>query len=88
MLLPLLAINLLCACAVLFSKRLMRDPCVLTALLIVTYYLLISGGPVAVGRYRHPAMPIISILAAYGIYRIAATGFREHWNCCGKKLAE
>lgn len=87
-LLPLLAINLLCACAVFFSKRLMRDPCILSALLIVTYYLLISGGPGSSGRFRHPAMPIISILAAYGICRIAATGFREHWNCCGKKLAE
>jgi 4-amino-4-deoxy-L-arabinose transferase-like glycosyltransferase len=83
-LLPLLALNLLCACAVLFSKRLMRDPCVLTALLIVTYYLLISGGPNALGRFRHPAMPIISILAGYGISRIAATRFRGHWDSCGK----
>jgi hypothetical protein len=75
-LLPLLAITLLCACVVLFSKRLMRDPCILTALLIATYYLLISGGPGASGRFRHPAMPIISILAGYGIYRIGATRLR------------
>jgi len=80
-LLPLLAINLVCACAVLFSKRLMRDPCILTALLIVTYYLLISGGPGASGRFRHPAMPIIAMLAGYGIYRIAATQLRR-WNSC------
>jgi Dolichyl-phosphate-mannose-protein mannosyltransferase len=87
-LLPLLSLNLLCACAVLFSKRLMRDPCVLTALLIVTYYLLISGGPVALGRFRHPAMPITSILAGYGICRIAATWFRGHRNSCRKTLSE
>jgi 4-amino-4-deoxy-L-arabinose transferase-like glycosyltransferase len=77
-LLPLLAIDLLCACAVLFSKRLMRDPCILTALLIAAYYLLISGGPGALGRFRHPAMPIISILAGCGITRIGAIRFRKH----------
>ena len=51
----------------------MRDPCILTALLIVTYYLLISGGPGASGRFRHPAMPIISILAGYGLF-----SYRSH----------
>jgi hypothetical protein len=71
-LLPLLAVNLLGACAVLFSRRLMRDPAVLTALLVVSYYLLISGGPAAHSRFRHPVMPIISILAAYGSSRIGA----------------
>ena len=83
-LLPLLALNLLCACAVLFSKRLMRDPCVLTALLIVVYYLLISGGPVGSSRFRHPAMPIISILAGYGISRIATSWFRGDGDSCLK----
>jgi hypothetical protein len=39
----LLVLKLLGACAVLFSERLMRDPAVLTAPLIVSYYLLISG---------------------------------------------
>ena len=53
-LLPLLAMNLLCACAVLFSMRLMRDPCILAALLIVSYYLLISGGPGASGEIPPP----------------------------------
>ncbi len=75
-LLPLLMFNLFCACAVLFSKRLMRDSCVLIALLIVTYYMLISGGPEALGRFRHPAMPIISVLAGYGVSRIAAIRLR------------
>jgi 4-amino-4-deoxy-L-arabinose transferase-like glycosyltransferase len=73
---PLLALNLLSACAVLFSKQLIRDPCVLGILLIVIYYLLISGGTNALGRFRHPTMPIISILAGYGISRIAATRVR------------
>lgn len=82
--LPLLVLNLLGACVVLFSKRLMRDPCVLTALLIGTYYLVISGGPAALARFRHPAMPIVSILAGYGIARISGTWFRGRWDCCDK----
>lgn len=66
-----LGMNLLCSLAVLSSGRLMRDPCILTALLIVAYYLLLTGGPVALGRFRHPAMPIICVLAGYGISRKA-----------------
>src|SRR6266851_1145082 len=66
-LLPMLLMYLSCACIVLFSKRLMWDPAILAALLIVSYYLAISGGPAALGRFRHPAMPIICVLAAYGL---------------------
>ena len=87
-LLPLLALNLLCACAVLFSKRLIRDPCVLTVLIIVIYYLLISGGPNALGRFRHPAMPFICILAGYGVSRIAAARFRGYRKFLQPKLSE
>ena len=85
-LLPLLALNLLCACAVLFSKRLMRDPCVLTSLLIVTYYIVISGGPAALGRFRHPVMPILSVLAGYGLFCFVAAHFREERAACTSEI--
>jgi len=79
-LLPLQLMYLSCACIVLFSKRLMFDPSNLAALLIVSYYLAISGGPAALGRFRHPAMPIICVLAAYGLClvlsRLRRTGSR------------
>jgi hypothetical protein len=68
LLFPMLLAYLSCACIVLFSKRLMLDPTILAALLIVSYYLVISGGPAALGRFRHPAMPIICVLAGYGLY--------------------
>jgi Dolichyl-phosphate-mannose-protein mannosyltransferase len=35
---------------------------------LVAYLLLASGGPAAVGRYRHPIMPFICILAAQGFF--------------------
>jgi hypothetical protein len=84
LLFPILTLNLLSACAVLLSKRLIRDFCVLGMLLIVTYYLLISGGPNALGRSRHPAMPIISILGGYGISHIVAARFHRSWYFYGK----
>jgi hypothetical protein len=31
------------------------------------YYLAIPGGPAAWGRFRHPAMPIMCVVAGYGL---------------------
>ncbi len=67
LLLPMQLAYLSCACIVLFSKRLMFDHTILAALLIVSYYLVISGGPAALGRFRQPAMPIICVLAGFGL---------------------
>jgi len=66
-LLPVELLYLLCASAVLFSRRLINEPTVIAAVLMLCYYVLISGGPMAVPRYRHPAMPIICVLAGYGL---------------------
>jgi hypothetical protein len=55
------------ACVVFFSKRLMRQPQIIAAITVVVYFITISGGPVAVSRYRHAAMPIICVLAGYGL---------------------
>jgi hypothetical protein len=49
------------------SRRGIRDPAILAALLIIGYYLAIAGGPGDWGRFRHPAMPIMCALAAYGL---------------------
>jgi hypothetical protein len=68
LLLPMELAYLLFACIGLFSKRLRSDPTVLTALLILSYYVAIPGGSQAQARFREPAMPIISVLAAYGLW--------------------
>ncbi len=67
LLLPMQLVYLSCACIVLFSKRMMFDPTILAVLLILSYYLVISGGPAALGRFRQPIMPIICVLAGYGL---------------------
>jgi len=59
------------ASLVLFSRRLIREPKVIAAILVVVYYLVISGGPAANSRFRHPAMPIICVLAGYGMCQVS-----------------
>ncbi len=49
------------------SRRLIRDPAIFAALLIVGYYLAIAGGAGDWGRFRHPAMPIVCVIAGYGL---------------------
>ncbi|HVB81760.1 MAG TPA: glycosyltransferase family 39 protein [Candidatus Binataceae bacterium] len=53
------------------SRRGIRDPAILAALLIIGYYVAIAGGPGDWGRFRHPAMPIVCALAAYGLTAVA-----------------
>ena len=43
------------------------DPAVLLLVFSVTYFIVIAGGPVGVGRFRHPAMPFVCVLAALGL---------------------
>jgi 4-amino-4-deoxy-L-arabinose transferase-like glycosyltransferase len=43
------------------------DPAVLLLVLSVAYFIIIAGGPVGVGRFRHPAMPFVCVLAAMGL---------------------
>jgi hypothetical protein len=66
MMLALLLIYLSCAC-ITFCGRVILDPAIVAVLLIVGYYMAIAGGPGDWGRFRHPAMPIICMLAGYGL---------------------
>ena len=50
----------------------------ITVVGIVFYFLLISGGAQAVGRYRLPVMPLLCILAAGGVALSRQTKLRGH----------
>jgi 4-amino-4-deoxy-L-arabinose transferase-like glycosyltransferase len=68
----------ICAGVVLFSRQLLGKASILMALFVAIYYLVISGGVDALGRYRHPAMPIISALAGYGLFKLSQY---QHARC-------
>lgn len=42
-------------------------------LLVMLYFLIISGGPNAVGRFRHPVMPFICVLAGKALFLASKT---------------
>jgi 4-amino-4-deoxy-L-arabinose transferase-like glycosyltransferase len=67
---PLLLFLLASASLVLFSKKLMTQPQIVAIIAIAAYFIVIAGGPGAVCRYRHPAMPLICVLAGYGLCRV------------------
>jgi 4-amino-4-deoxy-L-arabinose transferase-like glycosyltransferase len=73
-LLPIEAMYLLGAAAALASRRLMRKPAVIAIILACAYYLIIAGGPAGLSRFRVPIMPIMCVLAAYGLRRICGYG--------------
>jgi hypothetical protein len=78
-LLPLQLMYLSCALVTLCSRAIL-DPAILAALFIMGYYMAIAGGPGDWGRFRHPAMPVICMLAGYGLRlvwsRLRPTGSR------------
>ena len=58
------------ASVALFSKKLPYTMPVVCSLWVVVYWLVITGGPHGYGRYRHAVMPIICVLAGYGLHLI------------------
>lgn len=66
---PVLLMYLSSACITLCSRAIL-DPSILAVSLIVGYYMAIAGGPGDWGRFRHPVMPIICVLAGYGLYAV------------------
>ncbi|MBF0465786.1 MAG: glycosyltransferase family 39 protein [Nitrospirae bacterium] len=61
---------LLMAMAAINIKK--TDPANLFMFLILAYFLLLSGGVTGYGRFRHPVMPVVSILGGYGVALILA----------------
>jgi 4-amino-4-deoxy-L-arabinose transferase-like glycosyltransferase len=53
-----------------------HDPARLLLVVTIVYFITIAGGPVAVGRFRHPAMPFVCVLAAMGL--LAHASARRH----------
>ena len=58
---------LLFGAVALLSRLVFWNAGVLISVAVGLYLLLLSGGPHAVGRFRHPVMPIICILAGAGL---------------------
>jgi hypothetical protein len=65
-LLPLLLLDIWCALLAIFSRGRRWNPCMIALLLTAAYFVTISGGPAGLGRFRHPVMPILCVLAGYG----------------------
>jgi len=79
MMVPVLLIYLSSACITLWGWVIL-DPSILAMFLIIGYYMAIAGGPGDWGRFRHPAMPIICVLAGYRLYAVRSRSSRYHWN--------
>jgi hypothetical protein len=79
MMLPLLLISLSCACITVCS-RVIQDPAILAVSSMTGYYMAIAGGPGDWGRFRHPAMPIICVLAADGLC-VVRSRLRRQLRC-------
>jgi hypothetical protein len=62
--LPLQLMYVSCACITVCSRRIL-DAGTFAVVFIAGYYMAIAGGPGDWGRFRHPAMPIICILAGF-----------------------
>ena len=57
----------LAGAAILARRGFANNTQVVIILCVVVYFLVLSGGPNSLGRFRHPLMPFISLLAAYGL---------------------
>jgi hypothetical protein len=67
-LLGLQFVYVLGACRAVFRLR-VENATVLTILIIMVYYVVVPGGPHVWARFRHPAMPLMCMLAAYELAR-------------------
>ena len=66
----LMALYGLALCAVVTQRRFL-DPSVQILVASIAYFALIAGGPIGYGRFRHPAMPLVCVLAAAGVYVVS-----------------
>lgn len=63
----LLALIILFACLALLSRSVHYNLPVIVLLLIIVYFLVLSGGPGDGPRFRLPTMPLLAILAGFGV---------------------
>lgn len=61
---------LFCFIIVFFHKKIILKKEVIFSLLIIWYFLFLSGGPQAYSRFRHPIMPIMCIFCGFGLNSI------------------
>ncbi len=52
--------------------------CTFFLVCVAGYFLVISGGPAAAGRFRHPIMPLICLLAGNAVTLRTVESFRPH----------
>jgi len=62
-----LGVYLLFGAISLFFRSVRKHTGAVACALVALYFLVLSGGPHALGRFRHPIMPVICILAAAGM---------------------
>jgi len=49
------------------TRRRFLELSVLIVVATIAYFIVIAGGPIGYGRFRHPAMPLVCALAASGL---------------------
>jgi hypothetical protein len=85
--LPLQLMYVSCACITL-CRRTILDAATFAVVFIAGYYMAIAGGPGDWGRFRHPAMPIICMLAGYGFHLVLVRSrLRPQLQCFHDRFA-
>jgi len=85
-LLLIVVITYLFSVTALFSGKFAKSMPMFSLLSVVSYWLIITGGPHGYSRYRHAMMPVICILAGYGLYIVLSRFSIRHgphqdrWN--------
>jgi len=64
----ILSLYILLAVKALILEGFIRNISIVIILGVAAYFLIISSGPFGYCRFRHPVMPLICILAGYGLY--------------------
>lgn len=64
----------------LFDKMIWSRPVFYILVCISGYLLMLSAGPAALNRFRHPIMPIICLWAGYGLYKVYRLLQKKNWS--------
>ena len=80
----LLAEYFLAVCGALAARRFL-DPAVIMMVISIGYFVAVAGGPIGYGRFRHPAMPLVCVLAAAGLF--AARAYAGRWTSLRSRVS-